>query len=600
MPELFFKGKEFVHNHHLSVPFRPLLPKPELSVGDVRLDGNLIVHGDNLFALKALLPAYSGGVDCIFIDPPYNTGTTDKWAYNDNVSGPMFEEWLASSPVSIEDGLRHDKWCAMMYPRLKLMHELLSDRGSIWITLDDNEVHHCRAMLDEIFGENSIIAQIAWQKRTSRENRATMSPSFDHVIAYSKDLADTWRLYRNLLEPSEDGYSNPDSDPRGDWKSIPFTAQGFRRNQVYEITSPSGTVFLPPRGRCWAMVESEFERLKSLDKIYWPREGEGRPRVKQFPHEAKGLVPDTLWLSSEVGDTEESKKLLMEIFPERADLNFHAPKPYQLVQRIVAIATSKDSVVLDSFAGTGTTAHSVLKQNAKDEGRRRFILVEQEDYAESLTAERVRRVITGYPFRGTYKEELYSANITLAKARGFAAVEAEADAEVLFELTRFDGATKALKAGVFSIDGTKEVDSTSVGLAGTFTYCELGQPIVLDDLLRGDSLPESLALGSLLFHTATNQAFDASVATTTGALSFLGESRGTYVWLVYKPELEFLRSADAALTMTLAKQIAAHNPSARHVVFAAARFVSQRLLNEAKVPVEFAPLPWSLYRVQRS
>ena len=165
MPELHFKGKEYVYNHHLTVPYRPLIPDPKKSIGDEQ--DNLIIHGDNLHALKALLPRYAGKVDCIFIDPPYNTGE-ENWNYNDNVNSPMMKEWLDGNPVNKEDMLRHDKWLCMMYPRLKLLHELLSDNGSLWMTLDDNEVHRARLVLDEVFGEECCVGQLAWQKRTSR------------------------------------------------------------------------------------------------------------------------------------------------------------------------------------------------------------------------------------------------------------------------------------------------------------------------------------------------------------------------------------------------------------------------------------------------
>jgi adenine-specific DNA-methyltransferase len=262
MPELIFKGKEFVYNHHLSVPFRPLVPNAEKSVGKPQLDGNLIIHGDNLHALKALLPMYAGRVDCIFIDPPYNTGH-EGWCYNDNVNSPMIREWLSSNPVGIEDGLRHDKWCAMMYPRLRLLYELLSNQGSLWITLDDNEVHHARSILDEIFGADCGVGQLAWQKRTSRENRAVLSPSIDHLIVYSKCHPATWRLFRNLLDPNEEGYSNPDNDEKGNWKSVPFSAQGYRKNQVYDIISPTGKILRPPKGRCWGATEPEWAITKS-------------------------------------------------------------------------------------------------------------------------------------------------------------------------------------------------------------------------------------------------------------------------------------------------------------------------------------------------
>lgn len=167
--ELFFKGKEFVYNHPLTVPFRPLVPQPDKSIGNGDLDGNLIIHGDNLHALKALLPRYAGKVDCIFIDPPYNTGN-ESWNYNDKVNSPIMREWLSSNPVNREDMLRHDKWCAMMWPRLKLLHELLAETGSLWMTLDDNEVHRARMLLDELFGESNFLANFVWQSKDTPGN----------------------------------------------------------------------------------------------------------------------------------------------------------------------------------------------------------------------------------------------------------------------------------------------------------------------------------------------------------------------------------------------------------------------------------------------
>lgn len=374
MPTLEFKGKQFVYSHHLGVPFRELQVVPEKSLpADGKkpsLDDNLIIHGDNLEALKALLPTHAGKVDCIFIDPPYNTGN-EGWCYNDNVRSPLMKEWLkkAANPVDKEDLERHDKWLCMMWPRINLLYELLSENGSFWITLDDNEVHHARKILDEIFGEECCVGQLAWQKRTSRENRAALSPSIDHLLLYTKGLPDSWRLKRNLIRASADG-DESDSDTKG---TIPFSAQGYRKNQVYKITTPTGLILDPPKGRCWGATEPEFEKLKAQGRVYWPKNGNGRPRIKPIEGEGKALVPNTLWLASEVGDTETSKKRLMEIFSERDELGIHAPKPHELVERIIQISTSTNSVVLDSFAGSGTTAHSVLEANKKDGLNRRFI-----------------------------------------------------------------------------------------------------------------------------------------------------------------------------------------------------------------------------------
>ncbi|MEA4837762.1 MAG: site-specific DNA-methyltransferase [Rhodospirillaceae bacterium] len=599
MTELSFKGKEFVYNHHLALPFRPLVPDESKGIGPVALDGNLVIHGDNLHALKALLPLYAGKVDCIFIDPPYNTGN-EGWCYNDNVNAPMIREWLESNPIGIEDGLRHDKWCAMMWPRLRLLHEMLSENGSIWITLDDNEVHHARNMLDQIFGDNSFVGQLAWQKRTSRENRAVLSPSFDHILLYSKALKDTWKLRRNLLMPKDGGYANPDNDPRGVWASIPFSAQGYRENQVYEITTPTGIKHKPPKGRCWGATEPEFENLKAQNLVYWPKNGNGKPRIKQFPDDAKGLVPMTFWPASEVGTTEDSKKHLLEIFSEydEADLAIHAPKTVSLIERVIEIASKKDSIVLDSFAGSGTTAHAVLNSNQRDGGERRFVLVEMEDYADNLTAERMRRVINGYDFTGTQKTELHREGVTWAKLN---------KAEKLIDLVEaienlhgheYDRIKKEVKDGELIVTGENTVTERVEGLGGTFTYCTLGDPVELDKVLSGETLPPYAGLGAALFHMATNHALDPAAVREDDF--YLGAVEGQHVWLIYKPDLDWLKSPEAALTLARAKAFAASDPDKRHLVFAPARFVSQKMLAEQNIPVEFVPLPFALYRIDRS
>lgn len=599
MTEINFKGKEFVYNHHLAVPFRPLVPNQSKGIGPVALDGNLIVHGDNLHALKALLPLYAGKVDCIFIDPPYNTGN-EGWCYNDNVNAPMIREWLEANPIGIEDGLRHDKWCAMMWPRLRLLHELLSDRGSIWVTLDDNEVHRARLMLDEIFGDNCAVGQIAWQKRTSRENRAVLSPSFDHVLVYSKPLRDTWKLYRNLLTPHDEGYSNPDSDPKGVWASIPFSAQGFRENQVYTITTPTGAQHKPPKGRCWGATEPEFERLKAEGRVYWPKSGSGRPRIKQYPEEAKGLVPMTLWPADEVGDTESSKKLFLEIFSdyEESALQMHAPKPVDLVQRVIEIASDKNSVVLDSFAGTGTTGHAVIQANKRDGGSRRFVLVELENYADNLTAERIRRVINGYDFKGTQKTELLRERLNWRVLSNSGGLVHKVEGIENLHGHEYDRIKKEVKDGELIVTGEKTVAERAEGLGGTFTYCTLGDPVELDKVLSGETLPPYAGLGAALFHMATNHALDPAAVREDDF--YLGAMEGQHVWLIYKPDLDWLKSPEAALTLKRAKEFAASDPEAQHLVFAPARYVSQKMLAEQSIPVEFVPLPFALYRIDRS
>lgn len=602
MPELTFKGKEFVYNHHLSVPFRPLSPNAEKSIGDVRLDGNLIVHGDNLHALKALLPMYAGKVDCIFIDPPYNTGN-EGWCYNDNVNSPMIREWFNDNPVGIEDGLRHDKWCAMMYPRLRLLHELLGEAGSFWMTIDDNEFHRGRAIANEIFGEQNFIATCIWHKVFSPKNTAQFfSEDHDYLLIYAKDK-NVWRP--NLLERTEDmeaRYSNSDNDPRGPWTSGDVSARNYYSEGTYAITCPSGRVIEgPPRGMYWRVSKTKFGELDKDGRIWWGEDGNNQPRLKRYLSEVKaGRVPQTIWEYDEVGHTQDAKKELLSILNfANSDEVFVTPKPVALLAKVLDIATNENSIVLDSFAGSGTTAHAVLAANKKGGGNRRFILVECEDYADRLTAERVRRVVNGYDFTGTQREELLREPITFTKLRNSQRLLDQIASIENLEGHRFDRISKSVKDGELVVVGEKDVAQRAEGLGGSFTYCTLGEAIDLDRLLTGEALPSFEALGAVLFHISTNQPFDATQLSVEDGHGYLGESSAFHVWLIYKPDLNFLKSRDAALTLTKAKALAERCPGKRHLVFAPARFVSQKLLDQEDVPVEFAPLPYALYRIER-
>jgi adenine-specific DNA-methyltransferase len=296
MPELSFKGKEFVHNHHLTVPHRPLVPDPAKGIGPARLDGNLIIQGDNLHALKSLLPLYAGKVDCIFIDPPYNTGN-EGWSYNDNVNSPMLQAWLRENPIGIEDGLRHDKWCAMMWPRLTLLHELLGEAGSLWMTLDDNEVHRARLVLDEIFGEQNFVTAICWANKVSPANDALFfSQDHNQILIYAKDAA-CWMPTR--LERTEDQealYTNVDGDKRGPWNSLAFTSNknaAERPNLYYPIKHPTtGVDIYPPEGSTWRTSKDKCEELIKDGRLFWGVEGTARqPRLKRFLSEMEGVVP---------------------------------------------------------------------------------------------------------------------------------------------------------------------------------------------------------------------------------------------------------------------------------------------------------------------
>lgn len=600
MTELVFKGKEFVWNHHLAVPFRPLEMHADKGIGPARLDGNLIVQGDNLHALKALLPMYAGRVDCIFIDPPYNTGN-EGWAYNDNVNAPMIKEWLDANPIGIEDGLRHDKWCAMMWPRLRFLHELLAEDGSLWVTLDNNEVAKAIALLDEIFGEANRIEVCIWQKNYSPKPSAKFfSSDHDYVLVYAKNK-DIWGI--NLLGRTDEmnaRYSNPDNDPRGPWKPGDCSARNYYSEGTYSIECPGGRVLNgPPSGRYWTVSETNFWKADKDKRVYWGEDGNNIPAFKQFLSEVKdGRVPQTLWLYGEVGHTQDAKKEINNImsFEETADV-FVTPKPSELIGRVLELATKPDSIVLDSFAGSGTTAHAVLAANKRDGGNRRFILVEMEDYADRLTAERVRRVIKGYDFTGTQRTELLrerlnwraieKANDLVDKVQGIENLHGH----------EYDRITKQVKDGELIVTGESRVEDRAEGLGGEFTYCTLGDPIDLDGILTGAALPSYDALAGWLFHMATSQPLDP--AKLDEGKAYVGEANGTHVWLIYRPDLDWLKSPDAALTLSFARQVAGAHPDARHFVFAPARYVSQRMLDAEGLPVEFVPLPHSLYRMER-
>lgn len=380
-------------NHHLDVPFRTL--KKEYSEGGESSE-NKIIHGDNLEALKALLPEYEGKVKCVYIDPPYNTGN-EKWVYSDNVSSPRIQKWLhAVVGKEMEDLTRHDKWLCMMYPRLKLLHQLLADDGVIFISIDDNEQANLKLICDEIFGHGNFIAQIIWERAYAPVNlKKHFSESHDYILCYAKNISSAICNGLPRSEDANDRYSNPDNDPRGVWKAADATVGPVVDEKVYEITLPSGRKVIPSTGRCWVLTEERFKEFVDDNRIWFGSNGNRVPSIKKFLSEVKqGITPMTIWKYTEVGHSQDATKELKEIFDGKSVFTY--PKSARLIERIIGLYTDKDSLILDSFAGSGTTAHAVLNLNKKDGGSRRFILIEMEDYAEEITAERVRRVIKGY------------------------------------------------------------------------------------------------------------------------------------------------------------------------------------------------------------
>ena len=399
MPTLEWIGKDKVINHHLDVPYRVLERKYSYDEGGQHEgdngSANMIIHGDNLDALKSLLPRYEGRIKCIYIDPPYNTGN-EKWVYNDNVNDPRIKAWLGNVVgAEGEDLSRHDKWLCMMYPRLKLLQRLLSENGVIFISIDDSELANLKLICDEIFGKNNFVETIVWQKRTSPDARKRVSSGHEYVLIYAKSVERGDDIF-NLLElegKDADKFKNPDNDPKGPWVSTDFTAQGWRPNQMYEITTPSGIKMTPPEGRCWRHLESVYIQLLEDGRLWFGSDGNGVPRKKTYLYEKEGKGVWTWWTNAEVGHTQEATQELATYLGKAV---FDYPKPVRLIKRILSLASSSGDVILDSFAGSGTTAHAVLNMNKADGGHRRFILVEMMDYADSITAERVKRVIHGY------------------------------------------------------------------------------------------------------------------------------------------------------------------------------------------------------------
>jgi len=402
MPTLNWIGKDKVVSHHQDVPYRVLEHKYGFTSdkgeqNEPTNSGNKIIHGDNLEALKSLLPEYEGKIKCIYIDPPYNTGN-ESWVYNDNVNHPKIKKWLGEVVGKDgEDLTRHDKWLCMMYPRLKLLHKLLADDGAIFISIDDNEQANLKLICDEIFGVRNFINNIIWQKKYSPQNDARyLSDMHDFIMLYAKNKSN---FNRNLL-PRNDAqnkrYKNPDNDPRGPWKSSDLSAKRITEKDLYEIITPSGRKVLPPKGRSWVVGKEKFDELVNENRIWFGQNGNNVPSVKKFLNEVQdGTVPVTLWLREEVGDNQEARQILKAIFNE-SNAPFETPKPPRLLERLILLASNENDIILDSFAGSGTTAHAVLNLNKQDGGNRKFILVEMEDYANDITAERVKRVTKGY------------------------------------------------------------------------------------------------------------------------------------------------------------------------------------------------------------
>jgi len=531
MATLNFKGKAFVQNHHLLVKYHQLVPRKKKSLTDkVRLHDNLMIHGDNLKALKALLPTYAGKIKCIYIDPPYNTGN-EKWVYNDNVNSPMMQDWLGKI-VDKEDLTRHDKWLCMMTPRLKLLRELMCEDGSIFISIDHNEHHRLRMLMDEIFGEQNFVEDFVWKSRLGKGATAKETAKLHEYIAcYAKDIT--------LIDFKTDKrFSDRKSKER-----LRQWGQGDRREDrptmYYPIISEEFGEVFPKRpdgtdGR-WRMSKNKLDNFIKKGLVIFEKQDDGR--IEAYRIIPSGSETNTAYssiLDSDVVKTTAHGSIeLKKIFGEQ---KLDYPKPSSLIQELISLNThsDKDSVILDSFSGSGTTAHAVLALNKEDGGNRRFILVECEDYADKITAERVRRVIKG-------------------------------------------------------VAGAKD-ENLKKGLGGSFSYFELGGSIEMESILSGDNLPSYKELARYVFYTATGEEFDESVLDEKK--NFVGESKNYLVYLFYKPDLEYLKKT--ALTLDRAKAFGPYKKK-RRLVFAPTKYLDQRHLDELRI--DFAQLPFEIYQL---
>lgn len=545
MATLNFKGKTFVQNHHLTVKYHQLVPKKTKSLTDkVNLNDNLIIHGDNLKALKALLPTYAGKVKCIYIDPPYNTGN-ERWVFNDNVNSPMMQEWLGKV-VDKEDLTRHDKWLCMMMPRLKLLRELLRDDGVIFVSIDDNEIHHLLSLMNEIFSEenfrNTVIVRRgvkSVQAQFDKMDRLAIGSEF--VVGYTKDKNYRFEQFRIDLDKHRQGSWN------NHWRG---TDRPSMRYKLFGIVPESGQ-WRWSQDRSKDAVENYKFLLKEtgknaqnitqeeIDAWYLKKLGDGEDydllRLSKNAKPEHYVPPsDTKFGSSLWTDLKPNgNSQLKMIFGKKV---FDNPKSVDLLKRLLAFANVKnEDIILDSFAGTGTTAHAVLGLNKEDGDNRKYILVECEDYADKITAERVRRVIKGMP-----------------KSKD-----------------------KNLKKG----------------LGGTFSYFELGDPIEMESILEGDKLPGFLELARYIFYTATGEEFNPKKVIKKK--NFIGQSKEYEVYLFYKPDIEYLKST--ALTLERAKKLGPYK-SKKRLVFAPSKYLDTDYL--LKYRIDYCQLPFEIYKLK--
>lgn len=571
MPTLQFKGKNIIWNHHLAVPFHTLDEVPELHYKSEKANGNMIIEGDNLIALKALLPQFAGRIKCVFIDPPYNTGNDveegKSWVYSDNVNNPLIKEWLGKE-VSRDDLTRHDKWLCMIVPRLKLLKELLHDDGAIFIAIDDNEYSSLKMIMDEIFLEENFVANIVWQARKSVQNDTDISVNHNYILVYGKNRrqvdrrlkesnADKWYqipgfVFRPLLL-DKTKFSNPDNDPRGPWKADPFDAPHIRENLTYPIINPNtGKEYLPPKGRCWRTEEKNYEKLLKDNRILFGKKGTSGPQLKVFWDDKKeyGEVETSWWGEGSAdiylnedfdfetvsewtnyGTTTSGSKMLQFLFD--SEKVFNNPKPVELVKHIIKQTTNKTDIILDSFAGSGTTMHAVIDLNKEDNGNRQCIMVQmtektdiepEKNICQNITRERILRAIDKFSYDSGLK------------------------------------------------------------------YYRLGIPLDAETMLAGQ-LPTYNQFAKYVYYLCTGENLKAENKIKEKDF-YVGEYGKQAIYLVYKQDYETLTRL--ALNLTLAEKIKEQQPGKKRIVYAPSCFLDEEYLTDNQI--EYVGIPYNLFQ----
>jgi len=546
MPYIDWLGKDDVVHHHKEIPYKTI--DCQEVVGDAESD-NLIIKGDNLLALKSLLPYYANAVKMIYIDPPYNTGNT-SWVYNDNMDSPLIKKWL-NDTVNADDLSRSDKWLCMMMPRLKLIKEMMATDGIIALTIDDNEVFHLGCLMDEIFGAQNRLACAPWQAEPSGGKEKTkLRSGHEYVMIYHNgdirsitqeerstgalDRKDKWGKYRKGRELRKWGGISSREDRKGQWFPLktptgetvyPYKNDGTEGHWRWGAKQKMKPIIDNPEVAHWDLcpyddgvkVNGKKERWVPFQKI----------------RDVKKSTGWSTWLDT-YGYNADGTRTLKELFGEKA---FDTPKPVQLIEWLISLHEDESALVLDSFAGSATSVHAVLNLNDEDGGNRKFILIEMEEKVAEITRDRVKRVINGVP------------------------------------------------------KSKSKDDRIKKGVEGTFSYFKLGEPIEMESILHGNNLPSYADLARYLFYTATGEEFNPNQLDEKK--NFIGSSKDYEVYLFYQPDVEYLKST--ALTLERAKSLGAHNGKKR-LIFAPAKFVDVHTLLELRI--DYCQLPFEIYKLK--